>query len=252
MEVCTHLDRLVDDTMPNPNQILRNNHVWSDDPPFIPRPMPSLSYVPSNDGYPSVTSRKSLSYFQLFAAYNEIVNEWCKERWLTFVDQCTETFLTLDARSNQSLTIQQAIDRYHLTSGKTLLRSLPECLLIRTESESETIFIPNASLSLENLCPTHLFLKYQLMAIICHSEKTNSQLMFYRTAQMNAWFVYYDQSISSPAHSSRLSDDEQYQLESFIQQTHPIDPLRFSFPLSTLCNHPIIYVYLPEKLKGTN
>lgn len=232
--------------MPNPNGILRNT---PDDPAFIPRGMPSSSYVPSNDVYSSTTPRKSLSYFQLFAAYNEIVNEWCKERWITFVDQCSETFLTLDATSNSSLTIQHAIDRYHLTSGKTLLRSLPECLLIRADSKNETVFIPNAFLSLENLCSTQHLLRYQLRAIICHSERTNSKLMFYRTAQINTWFVHHDQSISSSAHSSRLSDDEQYQLESFIQQTYPVDPWKFSFPLSTLCNHPIIYVYLPEKSK---
>lgn len=229
------------DTMPNPNQLV--------DPAYVPRAMPSSSfYVPENRRYSSGTSRKSLSCQHLSAAYDEIVNQWCKERWLTFVDQSTKTFLTLDSRSNDSLTIQQAIDRYQLTTGNSFLRSLPECLLIRAKSKSETIFIPNSIVSLENLCTVDQLLRYQLIAIVCQLNEPNNKLMFYRTSQINSWFVYYDQPVGSHPQSNRLTDDEQYQLESFIQQTHSIDPFEFTCPLSALCNHPIIYVYMPEKI----
>ena len=233
--------------MPTANQIFQNNYTQPVDPAYIPRVVPSPFYPPENHTYSSISSRKSLSYQQLSAVYDEIVNQWCKERWLTFVDESTKTFLTLDSRSNGSITIQRAIDRHHLTTGNTSLRSLPECLLIRTKSKNETVFVPNSTLSLENLCAVHQCLRYQLMAIICHSNETNSKLMFYRSPQINSWFVYYDQPIPSHSHSSRLSDDEQDQLESFIQQAHSMDPFEFPSPLSALCNHPITYVYMPTK-----
>jgi len=85
------------------------------------------------------------------------------------------------------------------------------------------------------------------MAILCHSNETNSKQMFYKDFQSNSWYIYYDQSMFSHSHSNILSNEEQYQLESFIQQKNPIDLSKFTPPLSTLCNHPIVYVYIPEE-----
>jgi hypothetical protein len=71
--------------------------------------------------------------------------------------------------------------------------------------------------------------------------------MFYKDAHLNSWFIYYDQSILSHSHSSILSEDEQNQLQSYIEQKPDLDSSKFTFPLSSLRNHPIIYVYMPEK-----
>lgn len=237
--------------MPSPsNQTLRNNYVHSNNPSVTPRSMPSSSYSPENHTHSRASQRKSLSYPQLFAIYNEIVNEWCKEQWITFIDNHSETYLTIEAKINEILTVQTAIDRYYLTTGELSLRSQPECLLIRTESKTETLFVPNSIISLENLFDNdsaQRLLRYKLMAIVCYSNKTNSKIMFYKDSQLNSWFIYYDQSISSHSHSNILSEDEQDQLQSFIEHKHHLDPSKFTSPLSSLRNHPIIYVYMPEK-----
>lgn len=246
---------LLDDSMPNPNQTLQNNYAQFSSPSTIRRAMPSSSYASENTTHPSAPSRKNLSYPQLFAIYSEIVNEWCKQQWLLFVDDHAETFLTLDVNTNRSLTVQTAIDRHHLTTGKTFLRSPPECLLIRTEPNTDTLFVPNLIISLENLYDNgtgHRLARYKLMAMICHSKKTNSKLMLYKASQLDSWFVYYDQSILSHSRSNRLSDEEKEQLESFLEPNHRIDPSKFTSPLSALCNHPIIYVYMPEKIGERN
>jgi hypothetical protein len=235
--------------MPTPNEPLRNNYAHSDSPSFVSKTMPS-SHSPKHNNHSHITARKSLSYPQLFAIYSEIMNEWCKEQWLTFVDNRTETYLTLDSNANELITVQTSINKYQLTSGKTLICSQPECLLIQTKSKSKTIFIPNSIISLENLCDNNItpkLCRYKLMAIICHSNETNSKLMFYKDFQSNSWYIYYDQSILSHSHSNILSNEEQYQLESFIKQENHIDLSKFTFPLSALCHHPIVYVYIPEK-----
>jgi hypothetical protein len=212
--------------------------------------MPSSSHSSRHNNHSHTTARKSLSYPQLFAIYNEIVNEWCREQWFTFVDNRTETYLTLDSKTNELVTVQTAINQYQLTSGKTLIRSQPECLLIQTKSNAKSLFIPNSMISLENLCDNNSDIKlcrYKLMAIVCHSNETNSKLMFYKDFQSNSWYIYYDQSILSHSHSNILSNEEEYQLESFIQQKNHIDLSKLTSPLSALCHHPIIYVYIPEK-----
>jgi hypothetical protein len=227
--------------MPSPNQTLRNN---SNSPSFV------SGITSSSSEHHTHSKRKSLSFPQLFAIYNEIVNEWCKEQWLTFIDHHTETYLTLDLKTNEILTVQTAIDRYYLTTGELFLHSQPECLLIRTESKTETLVIPNSIISLENIYNNdgiHRILRYKLMAIISHSNKTNSKVMFYKDSHLNSWFIYYDQSILSHSHSSILSEEDQNQLQSYIEQKNSLNPLKFTSPLSTLCNHPIIYVYMPEK-----
>jgi len=71
--------------------------------------------------------------------------------------------------------------------------------------------------------------------------------MFYKDFQSNSWYIYYDQSILSHSHSNILSNEEQYQLESFIRQENHIDLSEFTSPLSALWSHPIVYVYMPEK-----
>lgn len=231
--------------MPIPNQPLQNNYAHSDSPSFNSKTIPSSSHS-------HISARKSLSYPQLFAIYSEIVNEWCKEQWFTFVDNRTETFLTLDSTTNELVTIQTAINQYQLTSGKTLIRSQPECLLIQTKLKTKSLFIPNPIISLENLCDKTVDQRlclYKLMAIVCHLNETNSKVMFYKDFQSNSWYIYYDQSILSHSHSNILSNEEEYQLESFIQQKNHIDLSKFTSPLSALCHHPIVYVYIPEKSK---
>jgi hypothetical protein len=240
----------LDDVMPSPNQTVQNNYTHSGNPSSIPKTMPTSSHLPMTNTHSLISGRKSLSYPQLFAIHNEIVNEWCKEQWLTFVDDHTETYLTLHSQSHEFVTVQSAINQYHLTSGRTAICSLPECLLIRTESKTKTIFVPNSIISLDNLCDNHIaqsLSRYKLMAIVCHLNEIHRKAMFYKDFQSNSWYIYYDQSTLSPSHSNILSDEEQYQLESFIQQKHHIDPSKFTAPLCALCNHPIVYVYIPKK-----
>jgi len=236
--------------MPSPNQSLQNNYIHSNNPSSVSKTMSSSSYSSKHNNHSHISTRKSLSYPQLFATYTEIVNEWFNVQWLTFVNNHTETYLTLDSKTNEVLSVQTAINQYHLTTGKMLVRSLPECLLIQTKSKTKTLFVPNSIISLENLCDNYItqrLFKYKLMAIVCHLNETNNKLMFYKDFQSNSWYIYYDQSILSHSHSNILSDEEQYQLESFIQQKNHVDLSRFTSPLSALCNHPIIYVYIPEK-----
>lgn len=234
--------------MPNPNQYFLNN---SHSPPSIPKTLTSSSRSSGHNTHSHTSSRKSLSNPQLFATYNEIINEWCNEQWLTFADGHTNTYLTLDPNVSESLTIQMAINQYDLLTGQTLIDYQPECLLIRTKSKSKTSFIPDSTISLERLLNNRIherIFQYKLMAIVCHSKETNSKLMFYKDFQSNSWYIYYDQSKILPSHSNILSNDEQYQLELFIQGKNYNDLFKFSAPLSALCSNPIIYVYIPEKI----
>jgi hypothetical protein len=236
--------------MPNPNQTLRDSFSHSNHSPFTSRTTPSSSHSPKRDTNSPISSKKSLSCPQLDAIYSEITNEWYNEQWLTFVDNHKETYLTLDSNPTQFLTVQMAINQYNLKSGRTLLLAQPECLLIRTKSKIKTIFPPNAFISIDNLCDNHTGQKlfpYKLMAIICHSNETNSKLMFYKDFKTNSWYVFYDRSITLPSYSNILSHEEQYQLESVIHQENHIDLSNLITPLSALCNHPIVYVYIPEK-----
>ncbi|UJR23351.1 hypothetical protein I4U23_026363 [Adineta vaga] len=211
------------------------------------------SYNSDTNSHPSV--KKALSHPELSIIYNEIMNEWSKYRWLTFADHHTKTYLTFYSDSTDTVTIQMAINQYQRTNTSTSLLSLPECLLIRTHSKTQAVFLPNSILSIENLCDKDVnqtSFEYKLMAIICHLNETNSKIMFHKNFSLNCWHIYYDQSVALHSHSNRLSDEEQIQMDSFVQRKdefNSIDLTEFSSPLSNLCNHPIIYVYLPEENK---
>jgi len=240
--------------MPIPNQPLRYDfshfRYSSSNSNSIPSASHSLHH--NTDSRPS--TKKSLSYPQLFAIYNEIVHEWSKIQWLVFADNHKKTYLTLDSNTNGFVSVQMAINQCHHTKASTYLVSQPECLLIRTKSKTQAVFLPNSIISIDNLCDNNSaqsFFQYKLMAIVCHSNETNSQLMFYKDSHSDSWYIYYDQSISSHSHSNILSNEEQSQLELFIQETdeiiNHIDLSKFTSSLSALCNHPIIYVYTREK-----
>ena len=243
-------DLLLDDTMPNPNQSLQNSFPHVDYPPSSFRTMPSSSHPPRPDTNSQLSPKKNLSCPQLMAVYREIINEWYNEKWLTFVDNHTDTYLTLDSNRIEFLTTQMAVDRHYLKSGRTSLISPPECLLIRTKSKAKTVFSPNFILSIENLCDNHIAsgsFRYKLMAIICHSNETNSKIMFYKDFPTNSWYIYYDETNNLPSYSNVLSTEEHYEFESVIQRDNHVDSSDLLSPLSTLCNHPIVYVYIPEK-----
>lgn len=239
---------LIDDTMPNPNQYSSDNLL-----PSLTQSRSSYSKsLRSSDLFPKNERKSSLPFPQLFAIYNEIFNEWSQEQWLVFVDNQKETYLTLDFKTHEPLTVQKAIDHYYLKSGTRLLLSQPECLLIRTSSSSKTLFLPNTFISIDNLLDNHddeESFQYKLLAIICDSAETSSKIMFYRDKHTGFWHIFYNQSISSPSSSDTLSDEEQIIIESFVQpknQMNSIDISQFTYPLSTLFHHPILYVYIPK------
>jgi hypothetical protein len=205
----------------------------------------SMPY-PSNSHFPE---RQLFTPF-LSTIYTEIVTQWFKEEWLIFPDNHKETFLTLNSDIKDYLTAQMAIDNNSFVNTKLPLLNQPECLLIRTERNHKSLLLPNSIISLKPLLDTKKSSQGKLIAIICNSLETNSKLMFYKHSPKNQWYIFYDnQFISS---SNLLSNEDQYQLESILEQnsnTNFIHPSQLSFPLSTLCNHPIIYVYL---INGAN
>lgn len=217
---------------------------------------PSFSYVSQSNRSSVESVKKILSREELYAIFDEIITVWFQEEWLFFDEEQRKTFLTLQCSTTELLTVQMAIDQSYLTSGDHSLLFEPECLLVRSKAKSKSVFFPNSTLSLENLADvddTDQLHPYHLLAIICHSAETNSKLMFYKHARTNTWYIYYDQSIVSSPHSNLLNADEQQQLESFIVQENSSSPLHllpFTYlPLSALHNHPVVYVYLPERKK---
>ncbi|CAF0787532.1 unnamed protein product [Adineta ricciae] len=244
----------LDDTMPIPIHLPPNNYFPMNQVESIPDTRRSHTAHTTNS-HESV--KRTLSHPQLSTIYNEIANEWSKIQWLTFTDSRTKTYLTLFSDSAELVTIETAIQQYQPTSASTVLLSLPECLLIRTNSKTRAVFLPNSTLSIENLCDKdvdqHVFV-YKLLAILCHSNETNSQIMFYKNLQFNCWYIYYDQCKATNSHSNLLSNEEQIQMDLFVQSTgdsNQIDLTKFSSSLSNLFNHPIVFVYLPEKHKET-
>ncbi|CAF2072434.1 unnamed protein product [Rotaria magnacalcarata] len=243
----------LNDTMPIPGPSFRNSFSGFNTSSLVTQTTPSGAKSLQNDVTSRKAETKSLSYPQLSAIYNEIVNQWCQEQWLLFVDGQKETYLTLDFKTREFFTVQMAIDHFHLTSSTHLLLSQPECLLIRTQTKSKTLFLPNSSISIENLLENDISqqsFRYKILAIICESHETNSKLMFYNDKQTHAWYVYYNQSISSPSCSNILSNEEQRQIKSFIQQENQLHSnvlSNFALPLSNLYNHPIVYIYIPNK-----
>ena len=207
----------------------------------------------------TTTTKRRVSFQQLFATYNEIQTVWFQEEWLCFTNQDTRTYLTLNCRDDDSLTLQNAIDQRVFTTGNQSLLYQPECLILRTKSKSTATILPNAELSVDALCDRQaprIFTSYKLMAIICHSAETESQVMFYKHFPTNLWYVFYDQSVHCHSYSNILSDHEQNQLESFLlpnQSTRPRRMTQFtSLPLSLLHNHPTIFVYLGQRKRKTS
>ncbi|CAF3049260.1 unnamed protein product [Rotaria socialis] len=243
----------LNDTMPIPDSSFRNSFSGFDTSSLATQTTPSGAKSLQNNDTSRKAKTKSLSYPQLSAIYNEIVNQWCREQWLLFDDDQKETYLTLDFKTRGFFTVQMAIDHFHLTSSTHLLLSQPECLLIRTQKKAKTSFLPNSSISIGNLLQNDISqqtFRYKILAIICESHETNSKLMFYKDKQTHDWYVYYNESISSPSCCNMLSNEEHRQIESFIQQEnqlHSNDLSNFAPPLSNLYNHPIVYIYIPDK-----
>ncbi|CAM4920174.1 unnamed protein product [Rotaria socialis] len=243
----------LNDTMPIPDSSFRNSFSGFDTSSLVTQTTPSGAKSLQNNDTSRKAKTKSLSYPQLSAIYNEIVNQWCREQWLLFDDDQKETYLTLDFKTRGFFTVQMAIDHFHLTSSTHLLLSQPECLLIRTQKKAKTSFLPNSSISIGNLLQNDISqqtFRYKILAIICESHETNSKLMFYKDKQTHDWYVYYNESISSPSCCNMLSNEEHRQIESFIQQEnqlHSNDLSNFAPPLSNLYNHPIVYIYIPDK-----
>ena len=248
----------LDDKMPSLTMPLGNRLSHTGSIPSIPTPIPSPPHFVVHESHPVRPPKRTLSFPQLFAIHNEITGEWFQTKWLTFSDNHQETFLGLNTGASEFSTLQAAIDEYH-PGPRGPLTALPECLLLRTKSNAKTVFAPNATLSLDSLMGhTHAQSTdhYKLLAMVGHSDtssSSSSKVMFYRDLPSNAWFVFYERSAACDAHSNRLSDELQDKLESFIPKQHrsiDFDPsVLMNSPLSVLCNHPMVYVYLGERHK---
>ena len=200
---------------------------------------------------------KILSCEELSAIYDEIVDDWSRKKWLKFIDHHNETFLTLHTITSEWLSIQKAIDHYLLLTLDQQLRTLPECLLIRTKPTSSSTFQPNDKLSLHSLCHrsiTQELFSYKLMSILCHSDDIDGKILFHQHFPTGSWYLYRNATISSPPSSYCLSPADQNQLNLFISSNHrlnPMDPIDFpSYPFSTLYNHPTVYIYIRDTNKS--
>src|ERR1700722_7052141 len=74
---------------------------------------------------------KNISSLQLNAIYNEITKVWSTEKWLSFINDHKETYLTLidneiSYQTTDILTKQMAIDRHYLKNFSSYLNSAPE------------------------------------------------------------------------------------------------------------------------------
>jgi len=183
----------------------------------------------------------------LSAIYTEFVTIWFKIKWLKFIDNHEETFLILNSDLTGYLTVQMAINKNCFVNSKLPLVYQPECLLIQTEIDNKSILLPNSIISLENLLDkTNKNSQGKLIAIICNEK--NSKIMFYKSSSSNRWSIFYiDQINSSQSYSYILSDEQQLQFQTILEQNNFISPSQLSFPLSTLYNHPIIFIYIIQK-----
>jgi hypothetical protein len=197
----------------------------------------------------------------LSAIYTEIVKIWFKEEWLIFADNHKETFLILKSDIIGCLTVQMAINQNFFINNKLPLLYQPECLLIRTEANNKSLFLANSSISLEHLFhrrrrPTEKLSQGKLIAIICQSNEINRKLMFYKHSIRNQWYILFNASTtSSKSYSKMLSNNEQVQLESILEQNNQTivnHSSQLPFPLSAMCNHPITYVYIIQKINDEN
>lgn len=185
----------------------------------------------------------------LSSIYTEIIDHWCQIDWLQFVDNQQMTFLVLNPTIKDDLTVQTALDQHQFTIPRVPLLNQPECLLIRTEYDQLSLLAPNANISLESFFyPRRTSSRGKLMAMICHSK--NMKIMFYKALSGNDWAVFCkDQKNFSQSSARILFDEEQKQLNNILKQEIPmnlIESTELSFPLSTLFNHPIIFVYIVQ------
>ena len=230
--------------------------------------VPSFEHPPVHSKVAATSSGSSNSYGDaqllcrrlctpmLASVFSEIVNIWFKERWLVFAENQQETFLILDADITGRLTVQKAIDQNSFVNTQHYLLALPDCLLFRTEPHNRSLFLPNTTISFDHLLHKKLrsndhSSRGQLVAILCKSAENSGRFMFYKHLQRNAWYIYFNDPVTSAkSYSHMLSQEEQGQLESATErnsQNHADHASQLAFPLSALTNHPITYVYLPRK-----
>ena len=197
----------------------------------------------------------------LSSIYSEIATFWFKVQWLMYDENVRETFLVLKSNVNGYLPIQTALDQKSFANSKSRLHNVPECLLIQTEVNSKTTFLPNLFISFDHLLHKNIRLKEssfqgQLTAILCKLNERGSKLMFYKHLQRNTWYIYFNTpEFPSESYANVLSDDETSRLESIAEENDSDnfnDARRLEYPLSLLTNHPIIYVYITRKISDTN
>ena len=185
----------------------------------------------------------------LSSIYTEIVDEWSQIDWLNFADYQPMTFLVLNSTIGDDLTVQTALNEHRFTIPKQPLLNQPECLLIRTEYDHQSLLAPNSVISLQPLFhPRKISFSGKLMAIICHSK--HMKIMFYKALSANDWAVLYKNEKSAKESSAKiLSDEHRRQLNNILEQDIPmnlIESTQLAFPLSALYNHPIIFVYIVQ------
>ncbi|CAF1042298.1 unnamed protein product [Rotaria sordida] len=242
-------------TNPNSSLPIQTNIISSSDySSTILKTMPSSSSKSNGNSHLSI---KRLFTPFLSTIYIEIDTIWFQKKWLIFNDNHKETFLILCSDISNYLTVQMAINQNCFVNSKLPLRNQPECLLIRTEINNKSLFLPNSIISFENFFDRNKNLSQgKLIAIICESDKIKNKLMFYKHSPKNHWYILHINRIkSSQSYSNILSDDEQFQLESILKQNNHrkfIHPSELVFPLSALCYHPITYVYLVQKINDEN
>lgn len=185
----------------------------------------------------------------LSSIYTEITTYWCQIDWLHFADNQRMTFLVLNPTITDYLTVQTALDDNRFIIPEVPLLNQPECLLVRTEYDHQSLLSPNGIISLRRLfSPGKKPVYGKLMAIICQNR--NMKIMFYQAMSNDHWSILYkDLTNSSQSSASNLSDKHQKQFETILDQTVPmnlIDPTQLPYPLSALYKHPIIFVYLVQ------
>jgi hypothetical protein len=198
-------------------------------------------------------SRQILLREKLSAIYNEILTVWFEEPWLHFTDDHRQIFLTVDNNSNNHcfLTVQNAIDLFRSNHRDRFLVYQPECLLVKVIQRTNTLFIPNRHVTLQEFYRTihnDDYYSYRLLAVLCCTKHGQNTLMFYKDVPSNSWQIYCrpDDTVDC---STSLSDDEHDQLELFVSQANRLNLADVfvgdSARLMALYNYPIVFVYLP-------
>ncbi|CAF2720712.1 unnamed protein product [Rotaria sp. Silwood2] len=237
---------------PNSSLPIQRNKVSSSEYALnIPKTMPSFSSSSSSKSNENsqVTVPRLFTSF-LSAVYTEFYTVWFRKKWLIFSDNHKEIFLTLRSDISCYLTVQMAIDQNCFVNNKLPLLNQPECLLIRTEANNKSLFLPNSIISFEKFFDKNIkkFSHGKLIAILCESDKINNKLMFYKHSLTNHWYIFYNDLIKpSRSFSNILSNEEQHKLESILTENNHrkfIHPSELVLPLSSLCYHPITYIYI--------